>query len=167
VTLVELLIAFAVIAVLTGTAISLLSSGYAQTAAREAAQRVAADVVFAQADAIASHAPRTVVFEVDTETYGLYEDGGLLYHPVSKRPFTVVLGNLFRGTGIDLEEADFGGETRLKFDVNGIPASGGEVWLNAGGRSYMVTVSDLTGHVAIFSSEAGTGDEGHLEPLVL
>lgn len=160
VTLIELLVAMAVIAVLAGTAISLLSSGHAQTAAEEAAGRVAADVAFAQADAIARHAPRTLTFDEKHERYALEHEGTLLLHPVSRQPYEVDLAAAFRGAGVDLSRPDFGGDTCLVFDGEGVPSSGGEVWLAAGGRIFAVTVSGVTGRVTIDEGALPAGEPG-------
>lgn len=152
-TLVELLIVVAVIAVLSGAAISLLTTGHSQIAAEDAARRVAADLAFAQADAIAKRSERLVIFDAATDAYGIYSGGAPLTHPVSKKPFLVDFGDLFHGVEVDLRVPGFGGSDTLRFDVEGIPACGGTVGLQAGGSDWEVTVADVTGHVSVLQIE--------------
>jgi prepilin-type N-terminal cleavage/methylation domain-containing protein len=147
--LVELLIVMVILAVLAGIAISTLSSGRAQTAAGEAAQRVAADLAFAQADALAHHAARIVTFDAAAERYGVYDEAGLLRDPISHLPYQVDLATLFPGANVDLASAAFGGDVSLRFDASGAPVAGGEVTLNAAGDGYKVCVADLTGRITI------------------
>jgi prepilin-type N-terminal cleavage/methylation domain-containing protein len=147
VTLAELLVVMAVIAVLSGAAISLLSGGQAQTATEEAAARVAADIVFAQSDAIAHRAPRTLVFDEQRDSYVLNTDGATLVHPVTKRPYAVDLAALFRGTHVDLHDVDFAGADSLRFNAQGVPAAGGSLRVQAGGHQLAVSVAAVTGRV--------------------
>ncbi len=147
VTLAELLVVMAVIAVLSGAAISLLSGGQAQTAAEEAAARVTADIAFAQSDAIAHRAPRTLVFDEQRDSYVLNANGATLVHPVSKRPYAVDLALLFQGTRVDLRDVDFAGVDSLRFDAQGVPAAGGSLCIQAGGQRLAISVAAVTGRV--------------------
>jgi prepilin-type N-terminal cleavage/methylation domain-containing protein len=147
VTLAELLVVMAVIAVLSGAAISLLSGGQAQTAAAEAAARVAADIAFAQSDAIARRAPRTLVFDEPHDSYVLNHDGATLVHPVTKRPYAVDLAGLFQGGRVDLRDVDFGGVDSLRFDAQGAPNAGGSLCVQAGGERLAVSVAAVTGRI--------------------
>jgi len=141
----------AVLALLAGTAIALLSNGSAETVVREAAERVAADLVFVQADALAGGAARTVVFAVDEDGYRAYatDDGTLLTYPVSKGPFEVLLAQRFPGARVDLVSADFGGSETLSFDARGAPLAGGIVVVTAGRKRYQVAVADGTGRITV------------------
>ena len=154
--LVELLIAMAIMAVLLSAAVATLTSGRNQTAAREGAQRIAADLGFAQADAIARHVVRIVTFDAAVERYGVYSEGGLLRDPVSGRLYEVDLPALFPGTGVDLAEPAFGGSPSVRFDAEGTPLSGGEVKLYAGGEGWKVCVSNVTGRITIEMSPPPT-----------
>lgn len=147
VTLAELLVVMAVIAGLSGAAISLLSGGQAQTATEEAAARVAADIVFAQSDAIAHRAPRTLVFDEQRDSYVLNADGATLIHLVTKRPYAVDLAALFRGTRVDLRDVDFAGADSLRFDAQGVPSTGGSLCVEAGGQQFAVSVAAVTGRI--------------------
>ena len=149
VTLIELLVVTVMIAVLSGAAISLLTAGHRDTAAQEAARRVAADIAYAQADAIAHGATRQVVFDPATEKYTLTDGGSAIAHPLTKEKFVVSLVRVFHGSGMDLESADFGGSKILTFGSDGTPAPGGSVILSAGGHSCAVDVADGTGRITI------------------
>lgn len=148
-TLVELLVVVVIIAVLSGTAISLLSGGQSQIAAEDAAKKVAADVSFVRADAMAHNENRYIVFEISGESYrACDENDALLIHPTKKAAFTVSLATLYRDTGLDMTDADFGGSDTLFFGANGIPVAGGRVSINAGNSTWTVTVAE-TGHLII------------------
>lgn len=149
VTLIELLVVTVMIAVLSGAAISLLTAGHRDTAAQEAARRVAADIAYAQADAIAHRATRQVVFDPATEKYTVTDGGSAITHPLTKVEFVVSLVRVFHGSGIDLESADFGGTQTLTFGSDGTPSPGGTVTVSAGGHSYAVDVADGTGRITI------------------
>jgi len=158
VTLVELLIVVALFALLAGAAISLLSGGHRDTATEEAARQVAADIAYAQADALAHRAVRLVVFDEDADSYGLYSgQAALLTHPISKRPYQTGLAGLFAGAAVDLGTVDFGGSDTLRFDAAGVPAAGGTIEIHAAGGSWTVSVAGGSGRVTL---EAGAGEDG-------
>jgi len=148
-TLVELLIVLAILGVLAGAAVTSLSGGRSQTASREAAQRIAADIAFAQAEAIARHAVRIVTFDAAAEQYQLESEAGVVTDPVSHLSFVVRLPTLFPGAGVDLASPSFGGASYVRFEASGAPLAGGEVRLYAGGEGWRVCVADLTGRITI------------------
>jgi prepilin-type N-terminal cleavage/methylation domain-containing protein len=148
-TLVELLLVLIVIAVLSGAAISLLSSGQKQVAADEAVQRLMTDLEYAQSDAIASRSERRVVFDENAESYGVYAGATLLWHPVSKRPFVVDLDDVFPGAGLDLDSPDFGGSDTLRFDSHGVPIAAGQVRVRGPGASWTIHVVAGTGCITL------------------
>jgi len=146
-TLVELLLVLIVIAVLASAAISLLSSGQKQLAAEEAVQRLVTDLTFVQADAAANRSERHVVFDENAESYSVYAGATLLWHPVSKRPYTVDLESYFPGAGLELGTADFGGSDTLRFDPHGVPVAGGQILLTGPGAQWTIRVAAGTGCV--------------------
>jgi len=148
-TLVELLLVLIVIAVLSGTAITLLSSGQKQIAAQEAVQRLMTDLEYAQSDAIVNRSERSVVFDENAESYSVYAGATLLWHPVSKRPFAVALDDLFPGAGLDLVSANFAGSDTLRFDGHGLPVAGGQLQIRGPGASYTIHVAAGTGCVTV------------------
>jgi prepilin-type N-terminal cleavage/methylation domain-containing protein len=147
--LVELLIVLVMLALLAGIGMSRLTGGHSQTAAREAARRIAADIEFAQADAIAQHAAREVAFDAAVESYTVGDGAGLLRDPISLRPYQVDLAALYPGVGMDLAAPAFGGGASLRFAATGAPAAGGEVRVYAGGERWKVNVAGVTGRVTI------------------
>ncbi len=146
-TLVELLLVLIVIAVLSGTAITLLSSGQKQLAAQEAVQRLMTDLEYAQSEAIANRSERCVVFDENTECYSLCAGATVLRHPVSKRLFVVDLDELFPSAGLDLVSPDFAGSDTLRFDGWGVPVAGGQVQIGAPGAGCTIRVAAGTGCV--------------------
>lgn len=148
-TLVELLIVLAIFGVFASVAVTSLSGGRSQTASREAAQRIAADIAFAQAEAMARHAVRIVAFDDAAERYQLESEAGVVMDPVSHLSFVIDLPTLFPGAGVDLASPDFGGASALRFEASGAPLAGGEVRLYAGGEGWRVCVADLTGRTTI------------------
>ena len=150
-TLVELLIMIAVIAVLSGAAISLLHSGHSQSAAEEAARRIAADIAFVQIQAITNRTAYTIHFTDATESYGVYAGGTQIRHPVSKQLFQVDFARLFPGAGVNLRSPNFGGADSLRFESGGTPLAGGSVGVQASGSTWKLQVENGTGRVTITS----------------
>lgn len=148
-TLVELLIVLGVLGVLASVAVTSLSGGRAQTASHEAAGRIAADIAFAQAEAMARHTVRIVTFDAAAEQYQLESETGVLQDPVSHLSFVVDLPALFPGAGVDLASPNFGGASYVRFEASGTPLAGGEVRLYAGGEGWRVCVADLTGRITV------------------
>lgn len=143
--MIELLIVVSVLALMAGIAVSLLSPGSSSHAVADAARRIAADVEFARADALAHRSSRTVVFDPPSETYGVHAGAPPLWHPVTNTPYVVDIRSLYGG--VDLETASFGGEEKLQFDGGGKPAAGGEIVLRGGSAIWRVRVEPGTGRV--------------------
>lgn len=139
----------AILGVIASVAVTSLSGGSGQTAAHAAAQRVAADITFAQAEAMARHAVRIVAFDAAAEQYQLESEAGVIADPVSHLSFVIDLPSLYPGAGVDLSLPDFGGASSLRFAASGAPLAGGEVRLYAGGEGWRVCVADLTGRITI------------------
>ncbi len=148
-TLVELLVVVLVIAVLSGTAISLLSGSQSQMAAEEAIKKVAVDISYVRSDAMANGEPRYMVFGISGDSYRAYDETNtLLVHPQKKSDYTVSLAKLHSGSGLDMTYADFGGSDTLFLGANGVPAAGGRVSINAANITWTVTVAG-TGHIIL------------------
>jgi Tfp pilus assembly protein FimT len=168
VTLLELVIVATVLVLIGGAAISLLSSGQREAVAQEAARQIAADIAYAQADALAHGAARLVVFDAQTEHYGLYDGSGAepLPHPVSQRPHEVDLSALFAGTAVDLGAADFDGSDTLRFGAGGRPAAGGTIEIHAAGSSWTIRIAAGSGRVTLVPSGKDGLPEKDPEPPV-
>ncbi len=149
VTLAELLVVIAVLGVLATIGFTLMTSSQNDAAAKGAARRIACDIAFAQADAVARRAPRTVRFLLDEEAYRVNSEGETIEHPLSKLPYRVDLAQLYAGTGINLREASFGGADSLTFDEDGLCSAGGRVYINVDENIWSVSVADQTGHITV------------------
>ncbi len=148
VTLIEIMVVMVIGAILVGGAVALLSTGYADRAAEEAASRIATDIAFAQAEAISHRSERLIVFDTVNNAYAIFAAGDTLLHPVTRAPLVVDLSALYQGSGLTLESASYGGSDTLRFDRDGIPASGGQLALQGAESRWLVTVADATGRIA-------------------
>lgn len=148
-TLVELMAAIAVLALLAGSGYALLAGGHHDWAAESAANRLAADIEFAQSDAIARHEVRTVRFDAAGDAYRLVSAGVDIRHPMTNVYYRVQLAEKFPGAAVDLHDAAFGGADSLTFTADGLCVAGGTVRIDVGERSWSVTVADQTGHITV------------------
>ena len=151
----------AVLAILAGAAIALLSDGCAETTAREAAERVAGDLRYVQAAAVAGGAGRSVEFAVEEDGYRAYatDDGTTLTQPVSKLPFEVRLADLFPGARVDLVAADFCGGSTVSFGAEGAPVAGGSLLLSAGRKRFAVDIAAGSGRIVVHAAGAQPADQ--------
>ena len=138
-----------VIAVLSGAAISLLSMGGAQHAAEEAARRLVADLEFAQVDAIANRSPRLVAFDIAAESYSVRSQSGAITHPVTKKPYEVDLGELYRGAAVDLRKTGFSGVDTLRIASDGSPQKSGSLFIGAAGIWWRIDVVEESGRITL------------------
>ncbi len=156
VTLAELLIVVGILSLFAGLAVALLSGGHAEAAGREAARQMAADVMYAQADAIAQRSGRSIAFDFDGGRYTLATSSGeTLVHPVSKRPFVVDLAALYSGSSLRLLQADFSGSATLELGPDGTVLTGGTVTLASARARFRIRIAQGSGRVSI---------EGPLDP---
>ena len=128
---------------------TLMTSSQNDAAAKGAARRIACDISFAQADAIAVRAVRTVRFLAEEEAYRISCEGETIVHPLSKMPYRIDLTQLYAGTGVNLRDPSFGGADSLTFDEDGLCSAGGRVYINVGESTWSVTVVGQTGHVTV------------------
>jgi prepilin-type N-terminal cleavage/methylation domain-containing protein len=147
--LIEVLAAVVVAAILASAAIAVFSGTHHREAAESAARRLAADLSFCRMDATNTHTPRRMWFDVGTDRYGIIAGDSTLTHPVTRKPFLVDLRERFPGTGIDLAEADFGGSDTLDFDDDGVPVWGGRVAIEGGQTTWTIRVAGGTGRLTI------------------
>jgi len=148
VTLVELLIVIAVLGILAGAGISVISGRTSETALEEGLRRLAADLSYAQAVAVASGSPRTVAFDPGNDTYALLQGISPMIHPVTKRSYTVRLDAEFRGSGLCIVACSFAGGDTLRFLDSGVPATGGWVTVQSGAAQGTLSVSSSTGRIS-------------------
>ncbi len=149
--LVELMAAIVVVGILAGSGYALLAGSHHDWAAEHAARRLAADIEFAQSDAIAMHATRVVRFDAANDAYRIVSAGADIWHPMTGLWYRVNLGTHAPGALADLHlhQAAFGGADSLVFTAGGLCVSGGKVFIDVGERSWSVTVADQTGHITV------------------
>ncbi len=140
--LVELVVVAAVLALLAALAIPRYARSVARWRAESAARRIAADIALAQRQARITSASQSIVFEVAGSAYTLV---GMTHPDYPAQTYTVKLGaEPYLAT---VTSADFGGDSTLIFNGYGLPDSGGEVRISAGGLLYRVWVNADTGRV--------------------
>ena len=156
--LAEVLIMVLVIGIAAGVVVPLLgSSDY--SVARAAARRVASDLQYAQNTAIATQKDITVTFDVDGESYWLSNESGVLIHPITNNGYRTDFTVDKELSQLDIVKVVGGGveivfgSASVTFDPTGIPNIGGTVVLRAGGSTFNVTVSSLTGTVSVTADE--------------
>ena len=114
-----------------------------------AARMIAADLQYAQDQAITSQEPVTVTFDPATESYGLSNASGSLIHPMTKSVYDIDFRSR-RGFGnLDLVSADFDGNKSVTFDELGSPDNAGVITLQAGPHLYRVEIAAATGKVTV------------------
>jgi prepilin-type N-terminal cleavage/methylation domain-containing protein len=144
VTLLELLLVLAIVAVFAAMAAPRYGRASARYRLDLAARRVATDLRLAQTHAKAASSSRTVMFSAGTEQYQLLNvpalDGAVGSYTVflSAEPYRV-----------DLVWADFGGAAQITFNGWGLPGAGGTVVISAGGQQKSIMVAGDTGQVSI------------------
>ena len=149
-TIVELLIVVVILSIVALTAIPMMSSA-ASIQIRSAANIIAADLEYARSMAISRGQNHSVVFDKNTDSYRIVDQGGtVIQHPV-KKGFTYVVDfqNESRLSRVDITNAAFNGDQTVVFDCLGSPDSGGAVNLQAGGINATITVEPVTGFVSI------------------
>ena len=156
-TAIEIIVVVVIIAVAAVMAIPMLSSARGMQA-RSAAGAIAADLEYARSMAVTRQQKYAVVFDKFTERYWIEDEGGnVIGHPVKKGfDYIVDFSNSRRLSAVDILEADFDSTSKIEFDYLGSPFNGvggalgsGVVTLQAGGETMTVTVSPVTGYIAI------------------
>lgn len=163
-TLVEILVVVAILGVAGAIVLpTLLQPG---TLGIQAASRmVIADILFAQNDAIAFQSTRRVVFNTAENRYWLTADTTFALNSIPSPSnalgvrwkdgttgtanFIFDFDNDDRFQGVQIQNANFGGNPVLEFDALGGPTSGGTIDLVAGTTRFRVTVAAFTGRVSV------------------
>ena len=148
--LAEVLIMVLVIGIASGVVIPLLgSSDYSVVVA--GARRVASDLQYAQNTAIATQKDITVTFDIDSESYWLSNESGVLIHPITSNAYMTDFTVDNELSRLDIVEVSGGGS--VTFDPTGAPNLQCAVVLRAGGSTFNVTVSPITGTVSVAAVE--------------
>jgi type II secretion system protein H len=142
--LLELILAMAIIAVFAAMAVPRYGEASARYRLELAARRVAADLRLAQTHAQVTSSSRTVCFDVAAGQYELMNvpalDGAAGNYTVrlSAEPYRAALTS-----------ADFNGAAQVVFNGWGLPNAGGTVRISAGGQQKTVALAGDTGQVSI------------------
>ena len=148
--LAEVLIMVVVMVIAAAVVIPLLgSSDYSVTVA--AARRVSSDLQYAQDMAIATQKDITVTFDINRESYWLSNESGVLIHPITNTAYTTDFTVDKELSQLDIVTVSGGGS--VTFDPAGVPDVRCVVVLRAGGSTFNVTVSAVTGTVSVAVDE--------------
>jgi len=146
-TLTELLITATVI-VISATVVVPYMSDSDSSVAIAGARTLAADLQYAQDNAIATQKDVYVSFDANNEWYVLYNESGALIHPITNNAYITDFAGDRELSRLDIVSA-FGAIRWVSFDPTGAPSHGGTVLLRAGDNEYNVTVSAVTGTVDV------------------
>jgi len=156
-TLIEVLIVVVIIAIAAMIVIPMASSaGSVQICS--AANMIAADLEYAKSMAISRGQKYSVVFDKNTESYGLRNQAGaIIAHPVKKGfDYVIDFRNDSRLNKVDIANVDFDATSEIKFDYLGSPYNGndnplnsGVINLQAGRTTATVTVEPVTGFISV------------------
>jgi prepilin-type N-terminal cleavage/methylation domain-containing protein len=156
-TLVELLVVVAILAISAAIVIPMASSANTMQL-RAAVNIVAADLEYAKSMAISRGQMYSVVFDKNTEKYWIEgPDGAVIPHPVKKGfTYTMDFPNEGRLSLVKIDNVDFDGGDRVKFDYLGSPfnsagtgLNSGVVTLKVGTVTRTVNVAAVTGYITV------------------
>ena len=142
--LIELTFVMAIIGVLAAIAMPRYGRAIASYRVHAAAQRIAADVRYAQTLARATSSAQSIQFLVEKSRYtvttarDLEQSGGFYTVDVAAEPYSAALTSV-----------DFGGATVLTFDGFGTPSSAGRIVVESGDTRCTITVDAASGKVAV------------------
>lgn len=148
--LAEVLIMVLVIGIAAAVVVPVMSSTD-YSIARAGARRVASDLQYAQDMAIVTQKDITVTFDINTESYWLSNESGVLIHPITDNAYTTDFTAVKELSQLDIVEVSGGGS--VTFDPAGVPNLQCVVVLRAGGSTFNVTVSSITGTVSAAAEE--------------
>jgi Tfp pilus assembly protein FimT len=134
--MIELMLVIVTIGIVAAMAAPRYARALSNYRARTAAQRVAADLAAAAAEACASSSTRAVRFDVAAGTYRVGAAGEVVR--LAAEPY-----------GAALVSANFGGDDAVVFDGYGAPDSGGTVVVRSGDFTRTVTLDAATGRATV------------------
>lgn len=148
-TFIELMVVLLICSILTAAAVPRYTNALFQYRVDAASKRIAADIAFAQRQALVRSTSQSVVFTPSsgTPTPNSYSMPTVLYVDFAAAGAVVRIDQDPYKTTIS--SATFGGGTTLTFDRYGAPNYGGTVVVQAGPYSKTVTVDASTGKVTI------------------
>ncbi len=139
-TLIDLMMAIAVIAIVAAIATPRYANALTRYRAEAAARRVVADLALARQTAKSTSSSRTVDFDDSDDSYTIpnvreLDTAGTMYRvQLQDQPYQA-----------QIVSVDLGGDWQIIFDGFGIPDSGGFVIVQSGDYQYTVVVDPETG----------------------
>lgn len=153
-TLIEVLLVVAILGVVSAAVIpSMLSAG--SMGVQAAARVIVADLMYAQNEAIAHQAPRSVVFAVDENRYQVNDEFGqalsLGWIDGESNNYIVDFDEDSRFRNITITAVELGGENnnQIEFDDLGTPSVRGSITIEFDRRSYRINIEEFTGRITV------------------
>ena len=146
-TLLEVVIAVLVMAILAAVATPQLGNAITHHRAKAAALRIGSDLQRAQRAARLAGASRSVVFDVAANRYSL---PGLTDPDHPGQAFTVDLAATgYPASLLSVSLGPSGTSTSITFDMYGRPDAGGSITLRSGGDQRTIQIDPLSGRVTV------------------
>jgi len=150
ITLVELLVIFVVVGILSAIVVTRFKSYYS-VQLYNAARLLTSDIKYAQNTAEITQLNHRVTFSPALDKYVVtLGTTTALVDPVTRKPMERDFTRSKEFKNIDIQLAEFpagGGTDYVEFNPLGVPSSGGRVVLEYKGEVYEITVSTWTGYV--------------------
>ena len=144
--LVELLVTAMVLIIAMAIVVPLLGSS-TYSVSRAGARRMASDLQYAQDQAIVTQKDVTVHFDVNSESYWLSNESGVLIHPITNSDYKITFSGIKELSYLDIVSTS--GGASVTFDTGGVPDIGQSITLRAGDSRFFVNVSAVTGTVSV------------------
>jgi len=149
-TLAEIIVVVVIIGIAAAVIVPLVvDTGDMQATA--AARMIAADLQYAQNQAITRQQDITVTFDAADNSYVVSNASGTLIHPITKKAYSVDFDTADGFGNLNVVSASFGGTGSVTFDELGSPGSAGTITIQAGASVYTVSVTGATGRVTVAS----------------
>jgi len=152
-TLVEILIVVVVVGTIAVAAMPSISETLDSMKATALAREIATDMRYAQTLALKTGVRHRVSFSAPGQAYAVRRARGsswdLCTHPVTKKPWKLMLGDTSRFAGLTVGDSQFGASDYLYYDNYGSPEAGGSVTFTLGGVTRTIRVAPLSGKITV------------------
>ena len=143
--MIELIIVVVLIGIFTAMALTRTDTGLITIREQIAVDQITNDIDLARSMAFARNEAITIMFDINQESYGVYNESGIIKDfPNSNNDGVISLDNSYL-RNLDIKEVNFGGSANLQFQPLGDPVSGGKIELN----TKTITVESITGKWSI------------------
>jgi len=144
----ELVIVVLILGIITMMALPAMNDFFTEETLNAAADAVVAAIYYARSVAITTSADHGVVFSSESNSFRVMRALGTpseesyvtVEHPAAKRDYVVSFDDGPIGQGVDLNSAQFGETSYVRFNNLGIPLETGFVLLKYGGKSRKIEV---------------------------